>query len=111
MLVSVFIGTLVGALAGMSRGALGHGLMWLTDLFLSLPQLPLLLLLIYLFRDGLKQVFGPEGGIFILIVARDRRSALDAGGAPRARAVPVDPREGVRRGRACARCESACDRW
>ncbi len=49
-------------------GALGHGLMWLTDLFLSLPQLPLLLLLIYLFRDGLKQMFGPEGGIFILIV-------------------------------------------
>ncbi|OAF12335.1 peptide ABC transporter permease [Bradyrhizobium centrolobii] len=68
MLVSVFIGTLIGALAGMSRGALGHGLMWLTDLFLSLPQLPLLLLLIYLFRDGLKQMFGPEGGIFILIV-------------------------------------------
>ena len=53
MLVSVFIGTLIGALAGMSRGALGHGLMWLTDLFLSLPLLPLLLLLIYLFRDGL----------------------------------------------------------
>jgi len=35
---------------------------------LSLPQLPLLLLLIYLFRDGLKAAFGPEGGIFILIV-------------------------------------------
>ncbi|HXH42693.1 MAG TPA: ABC transporter permease [Bradyrhizobium sp.] len=68
MLVSVIIGVLVGALAGMSRGALGHGLMWLTDLFLSLPQLPLLLLLIYLFRDGLKVAFGPEGGIFILIV-------------------------------------------
>ncbi|WP_027552353.1 ABC transporter permease [Bradyrhizobium sp. Cp5.3] len=68
MLVSVFVGTLIGALAGMSRGALGHGLMWLTDLFLSLPQLPLLLLLIYLFRDGLKVMFGPEGGIFILIV-------------------------------------------
>src|SRR3954451_23313880 len=68
MLVSVVIGTLVGALAGMSRGALGHGLMWLTDLFLSLPQLPLLLMLIYLFREGLKAAFGPEGGIFILIV-------------------------------------------
>ncbi|WP_426611777.1 ABC transporter permease [Bradyrhizobium sp. McL0616] len=68
MLVSVFIGVLIGSLAGMSRGALGHGLMWLTDLFLSLPQLPLLLLLIYLFRDGLKAAFGPEGGIFILIV-------------------------------------------
>jgi peptide/nickel transport system permease protein len=68
MLVSVLVGTLVGALAGMSRGALGYVLMWLTDLFLSLPQLPLLLLLIYLFRDRLKTAFGPEGGIFILIV-------------------------------------------
>jgi peptide/nickel transport system permease protein len=68
MVVSVVVGTLIGALAGMSRGALGHALMWLTDLFLSLPQLPLLLLLIYLFRDGLKAVFGPEVGIFILIV-------------------------------------------
>jgi peptide/nickel transport system permease protein len=68
MAVAVIVGTLVGALAGMSRGALGHALMWLTDLFLSLPQLPLLLLLIYLFRDGLKAAFGPEGGIFILIV-------------------------------------------
>jgi peptide/nickel transport system permease protein len=68
MMVSVIVGTLIGALAGMSRGALGHALMWLTDLFLSLPQLPLLLLLIYLFRDGLKAVFGPEGGIFILVV-------------------------------------------
>ena len=68
MLVSVLVGTLIGAVAGMSRGALGHVLMWVTDLFLSLPQLPLLLLLIYLFRDGLKAAFGPEGGIFILIV-------------------------------------------
>jgi peptide/nickel transport system permease protein len=68
MMVSVIVGTLIGALAGMSRGALGHVLMWLTDLFLSLPQLPLLLMLIYLFRDALKAMFGPEGGIFILIV-------------------------------------------
>src|SRR5579862_2135790 len=68
MVVSVFVGTLIGALAGMSRGALGHALMWLTDLFLSLPQLPLLLLLIYLFREPLKAVFGPEGGVFVLIV-------------------------------------------
>ena len=35
--------------------------MWLTDLFLSLPQLPLLLLVIYLFRDALKAVFGAGG--------------------------------------------------
>ena len=44
-------------------------LMWLTDLFLSLPPLPLLLLIIYLFRDALKALVGPEVGVFILIVA------------------------------------------
>ena len=42
--------------------------MWVTDLFLSLPQLPLLLVLTYLFRDSLKTVFGPEVGVFLLIV-------------------------------------------
>jgi peptide/nickel transport system permease protein len=52
----------------MSRGWVGSALMWLTDLFLSLPALPLLLLIIYLFRDSLKATFGPEGGTFILIV-------------------------------------------
>jgi peptide/nickel transport system permease protein len=52
----------------MSRRWVGPALMWLTDLFLSLPPLPLLLLVIYLFRDSLKTVFGPEGGVFILIV-------------------------------------------
>jgi peptide/nickel transport system permease protein len=68
MFVAVVVGTIIGAMAGMSRGALGSALMWLTDLFLSLPQLPLLLLVIYLFRDTLKELFGPEGGVFILIV-------------------------------------------
>jgi peptide/nickel transport system permease protein len=42
--------------------------MWITDLFLSLPQLPLLLLVIYLFRDKLKTLIGPEGGTFLLII-------------------------------------------
>jgi peptide/nickel transport system permease protein len=68
MLVAILVGTIVGAVAGMSRGWVGSALMWLTDLFLSLPQLPLLLLVIYLFRDSLKAAFGPEGGVFILIV-------------------------------------------
>jgi peptide/nickel transport system permease protein len=68
MLIAALVGTTVGALAGMSRGWLDNALMWLTDLFLSLPQLPLLLLLIYLFRDTLKALFGPEGGVFIMIV-------------------------------------------
>ncbi|MEO8144443.1 MAG: ABC transporter permease [Betaproteobacteria bacterium] len=68
MMIAVGVGTLVGAVAGISRGRVDAVLMWLTDLFLSLPQLPLLLLLIYLFRDTLKVAFGPEVGIFIMIV-------------------------------------------
>ncbi len=68
MMVSVIVGTLVGAISGVARGSVDAALMWLTDLFLSLPQLPLLLLVIYLFRDTLKEWVGPEGGIFVLIV-------------------------------------------
>ena len=34
----------------------------------SLLSLPQLLLLIYLFRDRLKSMFGPEVGVFLLIV-------------------------------------------
>jgi peptide/nickel transport system permease protein len=68
-LMAIVIGTFVGAIAGISIGAVDAALMWLTDLFLSLPPLPLLLLLIYLFRDPLKQLLGPELGTFILIVA------------------------------------------
>ncbi|RDJ25441.1 ABC transporter permease [Bosea caraganae] len=68
MVVATFVGVIVGALAGMSRRALDPFLMWVTDLFLSLPQLPLLLLVIYLFREQLKAVFGLEGGVFVLIV-------------------------------------------
>ena len=69
MLMSILVGVVIGAVAGISRGSVDAALMWLTDLFLSLPQLPLLLLVIYLFRETLKNVFGPEVGVFILIVA------------------------------------------
>jgi peptide/nickel transport system permease protein len=68
MLIAVVIGTVIGAIAGISRGSVDAALMWLTDLFLSLPQLPLLLLIIYLFRDSLKQIVGVEAGVFIMIV-------------------------------------------
>jgi len=68
MLMAMVVGVVIGAIAGISRGAIDTALMWLTDLFLSLPQLPLLLVLIYLFRDKLKSMFGPEVGVFILIV-------------------------------------------
>jgi peptide/nickel transport system permease protein len=68
MFMAITVGVFIGAVAGISRGWVDTALMWLTDLFLSLPQLPLLLLLIFLFRDPLKQLLGLELGIFILIV-------------------------------------------
>ncbi|WP_071672718.1 ABC transporter permease [Nioella nitratireducens] len=67
MLLSLVVGTFVGVLAGYFRRVDGL-LMRLTDLFLALPLLPLLLVIIMLFRDPLRATFGPEQGIFILIV-------------------------------------------
>lgn len=68
MFVAVIVGTIIGAIAGISRGSVDAALMWLTDLFLSLPPIPLLLIIIYLFRDSLRGLVGPEVGVFILIV-------------------------------------------
>ncbi len=68
MFTGILIGIVIGAIAGISRGWVDTVLMWVTDLFLSLPTLPVLLLLIFFFRDALKSVFGPEVGIFLLIV-------------------------------------------
>ena len=69
MLIAITVGVVVGAVAGMSKGPVDVFLMWLTDLFLSLPQLPLLLLIFYLFNDTLKKWVGAEMGVFILVVA------------------------------------------
>ena len=67
VLLAISLGTTIGAAAGFF-GRLDNPLMRLTDLFLSLPVLPLLLVIIYLFRDSLRATFGPEIGIFIMIV-------------------------------------------
>jgi peptide/nickel transport system permease protein len=69
MLIAISIGTAIGAVSGFAGGAVDHTLMRITDMFLALPGLPLLLLIVYLFRDSLRKTFGPEAGIFILIVA------------------------------------------
>jgi peptide/nickel transport system permease protein len=69
MLIGIVIGVSVGAVSGNFGGTTDHVLMRLTDLFIALPQLPLLLLIIYLFRDALKKVLGPEIGVFVMIVA------------------------------------------
>ena len=68
MLVAILLGTVVGAIAGFYGGAIDGTLMRITDLFLALPQLPLLLLIVYLFRESMKQLAGAELGVFMLIV-------------------------------------------
>jgi peptide/nickel transport system permease protein len=68
MVVAITVGVTIGAIAGISRGWVDAFLMWLTDLFLSLPQIPMLLVLIFFFRESMKAVVGPEVGIFLLIV-------------------------------------------
>jgi peptide/nickel transport system permease protein len=67
MAISITVGSLVGQLAGFYR-RLDGPLMRLTELFLALPILPLLLVVILLFRDALRASFGPQTGIFLLIV-------------------------------------------
>jgi peptide/nickel transport system permease protein len=67
MLISIVLGTVIGLVAGYFPKLDGI-LMRLTDLFLALPLLPLLLVAIMLFRDTLRTLFGPETGIFMLIV-------------------------------------------
>ena len=67
MLLALFLGSFVGVVSGYFR-RLDGPLMRLTDLFLALPLLPLLLVMMLLFREPLNAAFGPEQGIFILIV-------------------------------------------
>jgi peptide/nickel transport system permease protein len=68
MAMAVSIGTLIGAISGFYGGLIGALLMRFTDLFLSLPQLPLSLLVIYLFGDAARAALGPQNGIFALVV-------------------------------------------
>ena len=67
MVLALLIGTTIGVLAGYFKRLDGL-LMRFTDLVLALPLLPLLLVMMLLFRDPLRSAFGPEQGIFILIV-------------------------------------------
>jgi peptide/nickel transport system permease protein len=69
MLIAITLGTAVGAVSGQAGGAVDNILMRVTDLFLALPQLPLLLLIVYLFRNAVSKYLGPEAGLFVLIVA------------------------------------------
>ncbi|MGB7059187.1 MAG: ABC transporter permease [Geitlerinemataceae cyanobacterium] len=68
MAVAVLLGTVVGAVSGFCGGVVDTLLMRITDIFLALPQLPLLLLVMYLFQDRVQAIAGSKLGVFILIV-------------------------------------------
>lgn len=67
MTIAIVVGTTVGVLAGYFKRLDGL-LMRLTDMFLALPLIPLLLVMVMLFRDKIAGVLGPEMGAFVLIV-------------------------------------------
>lgn len=67
MMIAIFVGTTIGVLAGYFR-RLDGPLMRLTDMFLALPLVPLLLVMVMLFRDRIAGSLGPETGAFVLIV-------------------------------------------
>jgi peptide/nickel transport system permease protein len=69
MLVSMSIGTLIGALSGFFGGTVDIILSRIVEVFLSVPQLPVLLLVTYLFRSVFVDALGPEMGVFVMIVS------------------------------------------
>jgi peptide/nickel transport system permease protein len=71
--VAIMVGTTVGATAGFFGGFTDSLLMRITDMFISLPVLPLLLLISFLFRDSMTEFFDKHFdngnlGVFVLIV-------------------------------------------
>jgi peptide/nickel transport system permease protein len=72
-LVAILLGTTIGAIAGFFGGITDTLLMRLTDLFISLPQVPLLLVISFLYKQSFYDFFQRRTGsgvtgIFILIV-------------------------------------------
>ncbi len=95
MLISMFVGTTVGVMAGYFRKLDGM-LMRLTDLFLSLPLLPLLLVMMMLYGDMVRGWLGPEAGTFLLIViAIGLTSWMQAARIVRGQVLAVKEREFV----------------
>jgi peptide/nickel transport system permease protein len=71
--VAITLGTTVGAIAGFFGGGVDNVLMRTTDLFISLPQVPLLLVISFLYKDTVYEFFEDHFnngvlGIFVLVV-------------------------------------------
>jgi peptide/nickel transport system permease protein len=68
MVIAMSFGTIIGLLAGYVT-RLDNMLMRFTDMMLTLPQIPLLLVAMSLFRDSMRMRFGLEAGAFIMVVS------------------------------------------
>lgn len=68
MFLGLLIGTIIGAISGYFGGIIDTVLMRVTELLISLPQLPLLLLIVYFFRDSLRDRIGIYAGTFLVMV-------------------------------------------
>ena len=68
IVISITVRTLVGAFAGFFGGKVDTILMRITDLFIALPTLPLLLLITFLYKGKMTARFGTEIGTLLLIV-------------------------------------------
>lgn len=68
-ILSVIVGVSIGATAGYYRGLIEGILMRLTDVMLTLPVLPLLLVFSKMLRDmlGLQQLLGPSLSVVVII--------------------------------------------
>ena len=71
--VAITLGTTIGAIAGFFGGPTDSFLMRFTDMFISLPVLPLLLMISFLFKESFATYFEDQFGsrnlgIFVLIV-------------------------------------------
>ena len=83
MMIAIFVGTTIGILAGYFK-RLDGPLMRLTDMFLALPLIPLLLVMVMLFRPHRGACRARNGGVFADRLC-DWGHLLDAGGADCAR--------------------------
>ena len=72
-LIAILVGTAIGSVAGFFGGPTDTLLMRLTDLFISLPQIPLLLVISFLYRPVFYEFFQKRTGsgatgVFVMIV-------------------------------------------
>jgi peptide/nickel transport system permease protein len=93
--ISVLIGTLIGLVGGFVRGRLDGGLMGLTDIMLTVPQLPLLIVIAAVVGQGLDQmvlVLGVTGWATTARLIRSEILSLrERTFILRARAVGISP--------------------